>query len=587
MRRCQRILNPPEFSFNRSVFKSMGFTDDELDKPVIGIANAWSELVPGHYNLRALAQSVKNGIYAAGGTAVEFGVIGACDGTAQGCVGMNYILPSRDLIANDVEIMAQAHQLDGVVMLGSCDKIVPGMMMAAARLRIPAILLPGGPMLGGAEFDDRPSDLTSVSEAVGMLNTGKITRGQFDELEDAAGPSCGSCSFLGTANTMCCLAEAMGLTLPHAALTPAVYADRARLAYRTGEKIVELVNRDIDAGRIITKRSIENGVTTLMAIGGSTNAVMHLTAIASEIDIPAAEMTRMFNEIGDRTPYIAKVNPSSKYNMEDFHRSGGVPQVLYELGDLINRDCLTVTCKTVGENIAGAGVRTGTEAGVGAGYATGAKVCAGVGAGAGGCPRVDRNVIKTADAPFAPSNSVIILRGNIAPEGAVSKPGAIHEDMRRFEGRARVFDREEEAEQAILDGKIVKGDVVVIRYEGPKGGPGMREMLKAMKYLYGRGLGKDTAVITDGRFSGTNNGCFVGHISPEAADGGVIAVIEDGDRIIIDIPGKTLTLDVPDAEIGARMKKWRRPAPKHTKGYLALYERLAASASEGAVIKVK
>jgi len=558
MRRCQKILTPPEYSFNRSVFKSMGFTDSELEKPIIGIANAWSELVPGHYNLRALARSVKNGIYAAGGTAVEFGVIGACDGTAQGCVGMKYILPSRDLIANDIEIMVQAHQLDGIVMLGSCDKIVPGMMMAAARLDIPAILLPGGPMLGGAEFDGRPSDLTSVAEAVGMLSSGKLPRGDFDRLEEAAAPSCGSCSFLGTANTMCCIAEAMGLTLPRGALVPAVYAERTRLAYRTGEKIVELVNKSIDAGQIITLQSIKNGISALMAIGGSTNAVMHLTAIAAEIDVPTPEMIKLFDELGDRTPHIAKVNPSSKYNMTDFHLSGGIPQVIYELRDYLNTECMTVTGKTLGENIDASGPH----------------------------PNVDRNVIRTAGNPFAPSNSVVILRGNIAPDGAVSKPGAIHRDMHYFAGRAKVFDCEEDAEQAILDGKIAKGDVVVIRYEGPKGGPGMREMLKAMKYLYGMGLGKETALITDGRFSGTNNGCFVGHISPEAAEGGAIAIIEDGDRIIIDVPNKTLTLDLPDDIVRERMKKWTRPEPKHKKGYLAIYEKLAASASEGAMIKI-
>ena len=534
----------------------MGFTDSDLDKPVIGVANAWSELVPGHTNLRNLAQAVKNGIYAAGGTPVEFGVIGACDGTAQGCAGMNYILPSRDLIANDIEVMVQAHQLDGVVMLGSCDKIVPGMMMAAARLEIPSIILPGGPMLGGEEFDGRPSDLTSLSEAVGMFRSGSITQDDMDELEEKAAPTCGSCAFLGTANTMCCLAEAMGLTLPRAALAPAVYAERTRLAFKTGETIVGLVNNDADPKTIITKRAFANAIRVLMAIGGSTNAVIHLTAIAAEADITAGEMTRLYNELGGETPQIVRVNPASRYNMEDFYRSGGVPQVLYELRSLLDLDCMTVNGSTVGENI-----KT-----------------------AGSCKTVDRECIKTIDAPFRSSDSIAILSGNLAPLGAVTKPGAIHPDMQVFEGRARVFDCEETAEGAILEGKIKKGDVVVIRNEGPKGGPGMREMYKAMKYLYGLGLGRDTAVITDGRFSGTNNGCFVGHISPEAADGGAIAIVRDEDVIRIDIPGKKIELLVDDGEIEKRMELLPPREYKYKKGYLAFYERFAAGASEGAVL---
>ncbi len=559
MRRSEAILQIPEFSFNRSVYKSVGFSNEELEKPIIGIANSWSELVPGSYNLRQLADSVKKGIYAAGGTAVEFGFIGACDGTAQGCSGMNYILPSRDLIANDIEIMVQAHRLDAVVMLGSCDKIVPGMMIAAARLSIPVIILPGGPMLGGKFFDGRKSDLTSVSEAVGMLKSGKLTLDEFSRLEDDASPTCGSCSFFGTANTMCCLAEAIGLTLPQGALTPAVYAERTRIAYKTGKQIVDMVNRNITGDQIITRKSIENAIRVLMATSGSTNAVMHLTAVAAEIDIRPEDMMNMFDRLGDSTPQIAKVNPASRYNMEDFYLSGGIPQVMYELRNVLNLDCMTVTGKTVGENIKEIGCNSS----------------------------VNRECIKTFEEPFSAKNGVAILHGNIAPLGAVTKPGAIHPDMLCFEGAAKVFDCEEKAEVAILDGKIQKGDVVVIRYEGPKGGPGMREMYKAMKYLYGLGLGKDTAVITDGRFSGTNNGCFVGHISPEAADGGVIAVIEDGDKIVIDIKNKTIRLSIPEKEIAERLEKWKRPAKKFRKGYLALYERMAASASEGAVLKIR
>lgn len=359
--RCGRILERPEFSFNRSVFKAMGYSDKNLERPMIGIANSWSELVPGSYNLRTLAEAVKRGIHMAGGTAIEFGVIGPCDGTAQGNVGMNYILPTRDLIANDIEVMVQAHQLDGVVLMGSCDKIVPGMLMAAARLGLPAILLPGGPMLGGAQFDGRPSDLTSVSEAVGMLKSGKIDEKALDALEEDAGPTCGSCSFFGTANTMCCLAEALGMSLPTAALIPAVYAARTRIAEATGEAIVGLVKMGLGADRIITRASLGNAARVLMATCGSTNAVMHLTAIADEIGIASAEMMAIIDEASESTPQVVKVNPSSRYNMEDFHLSGGVPQAMREIAGLLDCGSLTVTGATLADNLAASDARAGAR----------------------------------------------------------------------------------------------------------------------------------------------------------------------------------------------------------------------------------
>ena len=559
MYRSKKILGKPEWCFNRSVFKSLGYSNDDLDKPIIGIANAWNELVPGHANLRQVAEWVRKGIYKSGGTVAEFGVIGACDGTAQGNVGMHFILPSRDLIANDIEVMVEAHQLDAIVLLGSCDKIVPGMLMAAARLDIPAIFLPGGPMLGGVVFDNRKSDLTTMSEALGMLKNQAISEETYEGLEDLCGPTCGSCAFLGTANTMCCLAEALGMSLPGSALIPAVYADRLRIAEETGKAIVNLAKSEVKAKDIITLESLRNAVRVLMAIGGSTNAILHLTAVAAEIGIAAEEMMNVYDCSSETTPQVAKVNPASKYDMEDFYKAGGIPQVMQEIKSLLHLECRTVTGATTGENLAEF---------------------------RGKFP-VNREVIKTMSEPFNALKGLAILKGNLAPDTAVTKPAAIDPSMWKFTGLARVFDSEEQAEAAILAGKIKEGDVVVIRYEGPKGGPGMREMYKAMKYIYGMGLAKKTALITDGRFSGTNNGCFVGHISPEAAEGGPLAIVADGDTITIDIPGKVLQLHVSEKEIASRLKTWKRPAPKFTKGYLGLYTKLASSAASGAILRME
>jgi dihydroxy-acid dehydratase len=559
MYRSKKILGKPEWCFNRSVFKSLGYSNDDLDKPIIGIANAWNELVPGHANLRQVAEWVRKGIYKAGGAVAEFGVIGACDGTAQGNVGMHFILPSRDLIANDIEVMVEAHQLDAIVLLGSCDKIVPGMLMAAARLDIPAIFLPGGPMLGGVVFDNRKSDLTTMSEALGMLKSNVISEETYEGLEDLCGPTCGSCAFLGTANTMCCLAEALGMSLPGSALIPAVYADRLRIGEETGKAIVNLAKNGVKAKDIITLESLRNAVRVLMAIGGSTNAILHLTAVAAEIGIGAEEMMNVYDCTSETTPQVAKVNPASKYDMEDFYKAGGIPQVMQEIKSLLHLDCRTVTGATMGEDLERF---------------------------RGKFP-VNREVIKTMSEPFNALKGLAILKGNLAPDTAVTKPAAIDPSMWKFTGIARVFDSEELAEAAILAGKIKEGDVVVIRYEGPKGGPGMREMYKAMKYIYGMGLAKKTALITDGRFSGTNNGCFVGHISPEAAEGGPLAIVVDGDTITIDIPGKVLQLHVSEEEIASRLKTWKRPAPKFTKGYLGLYTKLASSAASGAILRME
>ncbi len=551
-RRSKEILRRPEWAKTRALYKSMGYSDYDLDRPLIGLANSWNRVVPGHANLRQVSEHVKQGIGQAGGTPVEFGVIAACDGIASGHEGMHCILPTRELIANDVEMMIQAHRLDAIVLLGSCDKIVPGMLMAAARLDVPAIMAVGGPMLGGCEFDGRASDITSLTEGLGMLKAGKIDEATYNNLEDCVAPGCGSCSFLGTANTMCCVAEALGLSLPGSATIPATYAARFRAAQESGRQIVKLVEHGITALQIINRKAIENAVRVVAAIGGSTNTALHLPAIGYEA---SCEITMdLFDELCRTTPHIAKMNPAAAPNVPDFHHAGGVPAVMKEILPLLHEDALTVTGKTVAENVAHAKV-------------------------------VDHNIIKTIVNPWAKEGGLAVLRGNLAPNTGITKPAAIVSEMHKFIGQARCFNCEEDADQAILDGQVREGDVIVIRYEGPKGGPGMREMAKPMKLLYGRGLALRTALVTDGRFSGTNNGCFVGHVSPEAAEGGPIAIVQEGDQITIDIPNRSLHLHVSEEDIQARLARWQKPEPKFKKGYLALYARLAESADKGAIIR--
>jgi dihydroxy-acid dehydratase len=552
--RSRKILERPEWSHNRALYKGMGYSDYDLEKPLIGIANSWNRVVPGHYNLNQVSEYVQQGIRQAGGTPVEFGVIAACDGIAQGHKGMHYILPTRDLIANDIEMMVEAHRLDAVVLLGSCDKIVPAMLMAAARLDLPAIVVVGGPMEGGCHFDGRASDVTSLTEGMGMLKAGKIEEAEFMQLENCAAPTCGSCSFLGTANTMCCVAEAMGLSLPGSATIPAAYAERLRVAQESGRQIVELFSRGITARQILNQKGIENGIRISTAIGGSTNVALHIPAIGYEADCEIS--MDLFEELCSSTPLIAKMNPAAAPNVPDFHHAGGVPAVMKVLLQLIHQDALTVTGKTVAENVSDVKI-------------------------------LDSNIIKTRQDPWSKAGGLAILRGNLAPNTAITKPAAIHPDMQTFTGKSRCFDSEEEADKAILEGKVKEGEVIVIRYEGPKGGPGMREMYKAMKLLYGRGLALKTAVVTDGRFSGTNNGCFVGHISPEAAEGGPLAIVENGDTVTIDIANRKLQLRLSDQVIQDRLAKWQRPEPKFKRGYLALYSRLAESADKGAIIRHK
>ncbi len=552
--RSKDILQFPEWALVRGLYKSMGYSDYDLSRPMIGIANSWNRVVPGHYNLNLVSDYVKQGVFQAGGTPVEFGTIAACDGIAQGHDGMHYILPTRDLIANDIEMMIGAHRLDGVVLLGSCDKIVPGMLMAAARMDIPAILVPGGPMEGGCEFDDREADISALTEALGMLKTGKMTEEEYRRLENCAGPGCGSCSFFGTANTMCCLSEAIGLTLPGTATIPTTRADRQRAAQDSGRQIVRMIMEGVTARKIINRKSIENTIRLNAAVGGSTNAILHLLAIAYEAEVELN--VDKFEELSRTTPLIAKIFPAAAENVPDFHLAGGVQAVMKEILPLLNKDALNVNGKTAAENAAGAKM-------------------------------MNPNMIRTLAQPWAPEGGLAVLRGNLAPNTCITKPAAIRPEIHKFTGKARCFDSEEAANQSILDRKVAEGEVVVIRYEGPKGGPGMREMYMAMKLLFGQGLALKTALVTDGRFSGTNNGCFVGHISPEAAEGGPLAIVRDGDSITIDIPARKLHLHVSDEEIKARLAKWKRPEPKFKKGYLALYSRLAESADKGAIIRNK
>lgn len=550
--RSREILSRPEWSINRAYFKAMGYTDDDLGKPMIALANAWSTTVPGHYNLRAVADAVRDGIISAGGTPVEFGVIGACDGIAEGHEGMRYILPTREIIADSIELMVQAHRYDGLVLLGSCDKIVPGMLMAAARLDLPAILVNGGPMLGGPMIRGRQADTTSIVEGVAWLKKGQIEEKDLILMEESCAPGCGSCSFLGTANTMCCISEALGMTLTGSAMIPATTAARFRSAKMSGQAIVKLVEHGINARQIINRQAVENAVRLTSAIGGSTNSALHIPAIAYEAGFEFS--LDLFDELSRGTPLIAKINPAASANVIDFHQSGGVPAVMAELLPLLHGSNRTVSCQTLEESIDG--------------YFS-----------------PNDHVIKTFDRPFSEHGGLAVLKGTLAPESSVTKPAAIDPSMWRFKGPARVFNSEEEANQEILAGQVCLGEVVVIRYEGPRGGPGMPEMFKAMKLLKGLGMEKETALVTDGRFSGTNSGCFVGHVAPEAQEGGPIALVRDGDIIEIDVSLRKIDLWVDAMELHNRKRKWSPPKSRIKSGYLYRYSQMVESANKGALIK--
>lgn len=547
-----RLLRGGQGALKRALYKSMGFTDEALSKPLIAIVNSYTNATPGHYNLNQLCEQVQKGIESSGGTAMIFGTIAPCDGIAEGHGGMRYVLPSRDLIASSIECMVRAHQFDGMVLLGSCDKIVPGMLMAAARVNIPAVFLNGGPMYP-AVYQGKHFDGNIVTEAVGWKQRGEITEEEFARIENLAEPCAGSCAMLGTANTMGCLAEAMGMSLPGSGTTPAVTARRLTLAYESGQAVMGLVNKGIRPRDILTRQGIYNGITALMGMGGSTNAMMHLQAIHWEAGLGELPLS-VFDDYSRKVPQVASVYPASPYDMVDFDEAGGVGALLRELRPLLYEEAMTVGQRTLGQ------ILEETEA------------------------SGRREVIRPMEEPFAPNGGVAVLTGNLAPLGAVVKPAAIPRHMMHFEGTAQVFASEQEAIDGILSGQVKENTVIVLRYEGPKGGPGMPEMYRPMKCLEGMGLSSSCALITDGRFSGSNRGCFVGHISPEAWEGGPLAAVRDGDRIIIDIGERSLTLDVPQQEIHTRMEQWKAPEKPVEPGYLERYRTLSRSAAQGAVV---
>ncbi len=538
---------------NRSLLYALGYTKEELERPLIGVVCSYNEIVPGHMNLDKIAGAVKAGIRAAGGTPVEFPAIAVCDGIAMGHVGMKYSLVTRDLIADSTEAMAMAHQFDGLVMIPNCDKNVPGLLMAAARVNVPAIFVSGGPMLAGRLNDGRRTCLSHMFEAVGAYYAGKLDQDGVEEYENSACPTCGSCSGMYTANSMNCLTEAIGMALRGNGTIPAVWSARLRLAKHAGMKIMELVEKNIRPRDIMTAAAFHNAETVDMALGCSTNTMLHLPAIAHECGVELS--FDMANEISGKTPNLCHLAPAGDTYMEDLDRSGGVYAVMAELckANLLDISCLTCTGKTVAENLEGVVNR-------------------------------DETLIRPIENPYSKTGGIAVLRGNLAPDGCVVKQSAVAPEMMVHEGPARVFNSEEEAIEAIYAGKILAGDVVVIRYEGPRGGPGMREMLNPTSAIAGMGLDKDVALITDGRFSGATRGASIGHVSPEAASGGPIGLVEEGDRIAIDIPAHTITLKVSDEELSRRKAAWVCPEPKIKTGYLARYARLVSSADRGAVL---
>ncbi|RJX18324.1 MAG: dihydroxy-acid dehydratase [Desulforudis sp.] len=551
--RSHTVTKGIEKAPHRSLFKALGFTNEEMERPLIGVVNSRNDLVPGHQHLGELTEAVKAGVRMAGGTPVEFGAIAVCDGIAMNHEGMKFSLASRELIADSIEVMTKAHALDALVFVTACDKIVPGMLMVAARLDLPCIMVSGGPMLAGS-FRGRKVSLSNVFEAVGQVKAGTMTEADLAELEDCACPGCGSCAGMFTANSMNCLSEAIGMALPGNGTIPAVSAARRRLAKKTGMKVMELLEKDLRPSKILTPAAFENALTVDMALGCSTNTVLHLLAIAHEagVDIDLA----LINKVSRRTPNLCRLSPAGPSHLEDLDAAGGIPAVMAELAkkDLLDLSLPTASAKTVGEIIEGREVLL-------------------------------PDVIRPVDQPYAATGGLVILTGNLAPEGAVVKASAVIPEMLAHRGPARVFGSEEDAMDAIMSGSINPGDVVVIRYEGPKGGPGMREMLSPTASLAGMGLSSSVALITDGRFSGATRGAAIGHVSPEAAEGGPIAALRDGDMIEINIPEATLKVDLSEDEIKERMVSWEQPAPRYTRGYLARYTRMVGSAASGAVFK--
>jgi dihydroxy-acid dehydratase len=538
---------------HRSLFKALGLSDEELRRPLIGIVNAKNEVIPGHIHLDTIADAVKTGVRMNGGTPMEFGVIGVCDGIAMNHLGMKYSLGSRELIADSIEVMAIAHAFDALVFIPNCDKIIPGMLMAAARLNLPSVFISGGPMLAG-RFRGKAVSLSQVFEGVGAVAGGLMTEEDLHELEEAACPGCGSCAGLFTANSMNCLTEALGMGLPGNGTIPAVHAGRIRLAKQAGWQVMEVLRQEIKPRDILTSAAFHNALAVDMALGGSSNTILHLPAIAHEAEVELD--LEVANRVSELTPHLCKLAPSGMHFMEDLDEAGGVSAVMFELFQhgLIQGEARTITGKTMAENIAGSKIKRS-------------------------------DVLRTVADPYSARGALAILRGNLAPDGAVVKRGAVAPEMMTHRGPARVFDSEEASVEAIFGGKIQKGDVIVIRYEGPKGGPGMREMLTPTSAVAGMGLDKDVALITDGRFSGATRGSSIGHVSPEAAEGGLIALVQEGDSILVDINNGLLNLEVDEAEISRRRSVWSPPEPKIKSGYMARYAQMVTSASTGAVFK--
>lgn len=539
---------------HRSLFKAMGYTDREMERPLIGVANSFNEIIPGHIHLRTIAEAVKAGIRMAGGTPIEFGVIGICDGIAMGHEGMKYSLASRELIADSIEAMAGAHAFDGLVLIPNCDKIVPGMLMAAGRLNLPSLVVSGGPMLAG-ELNEQRLDLNSVFEGVGAQAAGEISEEELYAIEERACPGCGSCSGMFTANTMNCLTEVLGMALPGNGTIPAVDARRLRLAKETGFQVMELVKEQLKPRSILTKEAFTNALAADMAIGGSTNTILHLPAIAHEVGIKLE--LNWINELSEKVPHLCHLRPAGPHHIQDLDMAGGIPTLLATLAkqNLIHLASPTVTGRTIGENIKGLKMR-------------------------------EQKVIRPVDQPYHQTGGLAVLFGSLAPDGAVVKQAAVDPAMLSHQGPARVFDQEETAISAIFGGKIKPGDVIVIRYEGPQGGPGMREMLSPTSAIAGMGLDRSVALITDGRFSGASRGASIGHVSPEAATGGPLALVKEGDLIQIDIPARRLELLVEPDQLAKRKAEWCPPVPKVTHGYLVRYAKLVKSANTGAIIDV-
>lgn len=538
---------------HRSLFKAAGLTDDEISRPIIGIANSANEIIPGHIHLNTIVAAIKKGILAAGGTPLEFSTIGVCDGIAMNHQGMKYSLGSRELIADSIEIMAMSHPFDGLVLVPNCDKIIPGMLIGAVRLNIPAIVVSGGPMLAG-DYKGEKISVSTLFEAVGKAAKNLITNQELYELECCGCPGAGSCAGLFTANSMNCLTEALGMALPYNGTIPAVMADRIRLAKESGRQIIELVKKQLTPKKIITKMAIENALSVDMAIGGSSNTALHIPAIAHYAGI--ALTLKDINPISMKTPHLCTIAPTGNHHMEDLHKAGGIPAIMNELlkHKLLHGNCMTVTGKTIAKNVNGHEI-------------------------------FDTNIIRRIAKPVHKDGGLAVLTGNIAPDGCIVKQGAVDPAMLKRSGSAKVFTSEEDAVKSIKEDKIKKGDIVVIIYEGPRGGPGMREMLTPTSMIAGMGLDKDVALITDGRFSGATRGASIGHISPEAAAGGPIAIIRDGDIIDIDIPNKKINVRLTDLEIKERLKSWKALKPKISSGYMNRYAKMVSSADRGAVFE--